>query len=87
MRGWPTTTGHELHCLQADTPSGRPGVARYTARLAHACRRIRRRIAASIRREAADWRENQGWLWLLAWLFLLLLLALLVWAALSAGMQ
>ena len=87
MRGWPTTTGHELHCLQADAPSGRPGVARCTARLAHAHRRIRRRIAASIRREAAEWRENQGWLWLLAWLFLLLLLALLVWAALAAGMQ
>ena len=78
MRGWPTMTGHELHCLQADTPSGRPGVARYTARLAHARRRIRRRIAAGIRREAAEWRENQGWLWLLAWLSLLLLLALLV---------
>lgn len=87
MRGWPTTTGHELHCLQADTPSGRPGVARYTARLAHARRRIRRCIATRARREAAEWHENQGWLWLLAWLFLLLLLALLVWAALSAGMQ
>lgn len=50
-------------------------------------RRIRRRIAASIRREAAEWHENQGWLWLLAWLSLLLLLALLVRVALSAGMQ
>ncbi len=57
------------------------------ARLGRVRLRIRRRIAASIRREAAEWRENQGWLWLLAWLFLLLLLALLVWAALSAGMQ
>ena len=65
------------------------GVARRAegARLGRARRRIRRRIAASIRREAAEWRENQGWLWLLAWLFLLLLLAMLVRVALSAGMQ
>lgn len=47
------------------------------ARLGRARRRIRRRIAVGIRREAAEWRENQGWLWLLAWLSLLLLLALL----------
>ena len=57
------------------------------ARLGRARRRIRRRIAASIRREAAEWRENQGWLWIAAWAGLLLMLALLVWAALSAGMQ
>ena len=87
MRGWPTTTGHELHCLQADTPSGRPGVARYTARLAHARRRIRRCIATPARREAAEWHENQGWLWIAAWAGLLLMLALLVRVAIAAGLQ
>lgn len=87
MRDWPTTTGHELHCLQADTPSGRPGVARYTARLAHARRRIRRCIATRARREAAEWHENQGWLWIAAWAGLLLMLALLVRVAIAAGLQ
>ena len=70
--------GGRVELLRA---GGWAGVARRAegARLGRARRRIRR--------EAAEWRENQGWLWLLAWLFLLLLLALLVWAALAAGMQ
>lgn len=73
-----------MRCLPC---AGRVELLRTGGWAGAARRRIRRRIAAGIRREAADWRENQGWLWLLAWLFLLLLLALLVWVALSAGMQ
>lgn len=78
--------GGRVELLRA---SGWAGAARRAevARLGRARRRIRRCIAASIRREAAEWRENQGWLWLLAWLFLLLLLAMLARIALSAGMQ